>query len=178
MTGPGWLANSVFPVPASLLPRKNALIVYAGPTGGGGLNVYGALTCGKIYSVFLQMPGKPWTLQYCAAKSNDQAKGKPTQSAVIRMEPGIVPPEAELRFDFRRLPLPAEKVHKSIVLKGLMRADGSIAELKIYQGLQPQMDESARAAFSRWKFKPAIREGKPLELEVLVGIPSDAPPKQ
>jgi outer membrane biosynthesis protein TonB len=33
------------------------------------------------------------------------------------------------------------------------------------------MDEAARLAFSRWKFKPAMRAGKPVAIELLVGIP-------
>jgi hypothetical protein len=49
-----------------------------------------------------------------------------------------------------------------------------VSELKIYQGILPEMDEAARLAFGRWKFKPAMREGKPLTLQILVGIPITA----
>ena len=66
----------VYPVPSTVVLRKNALVVSAGPMGGGGLSVYGALRCGKIYTVFLPMPGRPWTLQFCqsgaAAKPAEQ----------------------------------------------------------------------------------------------------------
>ncbi len=55
----------VYPVPANVVLRRNALVVSSGPMGGGGLQVYGALHCGKIWTVFLPMPGQPWTLQYC-----------------------------------------------------------------------------------------------------------------
>jgi hypothetical protein len=37
------------------------------------------------------------------------------------------------------------------------------------------MDEAARIAFSRWKFKPAMRDGQPVSVEILIGIPSDPP---
>ena len=37
------------------------------------------------------------------------------------------------------------------------------------------MDEAARAAFSQWKFKPALRDGKPVPVEILVGIPTEDP---
>jgi outer membrane biosynthesis protein TonB len=33
------------------------------------------------------------------------------------------------------------------------------------------MDAAARAAFGKWKFKPAMRDGKPVPVEILVGIP-------
>jgi hypothetical protein len=38
------------------------------------------------------------------------------------------------------------------------------------------MDEAARLAFSKWKFRPATRGGKAIPVDILVGIPSDPPP--
>jgi hypothetical protein len=174
--GPGVPLSMVYPVMVSMLPRKNAMVVSAGPIGGGGLGVYGALKCGKIYTVFLQMPGKAWTLQYCLSGGMTKTSG-PTTSAVVHMEQGITPPDAETRFDFKRLPLPEDKVHKLIVLKGSLREDGTVEGLQVHQGLLPLMDEAARLAFSQWKFKPATRGGRAIPVDILVGIPSDPPPK-
>ncbi len=168
-------ANMVYAVSASVLPRKNALVVSAGPMGGGGLDVYGALHCGKIYTVFLQMPGRGWTLQFCQAQHEAPTHATSGQSAVVRLERGLLPPDPELRFDFRRLPLPPENAHKLILLKGLIREDGTVDLVQVYRSLLPPMDEAARLAFSRWKFKPAMSEGRPVSVEILVGIPSDVP---
>ncbi len=168
-------ANMVYAVSASVLPRKNALVVSAGPMGGGGLDVYGALHCGKIYTVFLQMPGRSWTLQFCQAQHETPTHATSGQSAVVRLERGLLPPDPELRFDFRRLPLPPENAHKLILLKGLIREDGTVDLVQVYRSLLPPMDEVARLAFSRWKFKPAMSEGRPVSVEILVGIPSDVP---
>jgi hypothetical protein len=165
----------VYAVSTSMLPRKNALVVSAGPMGGGGLDVYGALHCGKIYTVFLQMPGKSWTLQFCQVKRETRPNTISGQSAVIRLEQGLVPPEPELRFDFRRLPVPPEDAHKLVLLKGLIREDGTVDSLQVYRTLLLPMDEAARIAFSRWKFKPAMRDGQPVSVEILIGIPSDPP---
>jgi hypothetical protein len=41
------------------------MIVSAGPVGGGGLAVYRALPCSKIYTIFLPMDNSSWTMQYC-----------------------------------------------------------------------------------------------------------------
>src|SRR5208337_4214285 len=70
------IAAMVYPVPSAVFAklRKNSLVVSAGPIGGGGLAVYRALNCGKIYTIFLAMPGKNWTMQYCP-------KADPTQKA-------------------------------------------------------------------------------------------------
>jgi hypothetical protein len=169
--GPGFAASLVYPVPVAVLPRRNSLVVSAGPIGGGGLEVYRALHCGKIYTVFLAMPGKNWTLQYCEQSKPADAPDANGNSTVVHLQPGIVPPDAESRFDFRRLSVPPDKLGKLIVLKGTLLEDGTVSGLQIYQGVLPEMDEAARIAFGRWKFKPAMREGKPLVLQILVGIP-------
>ncbi len=173
---PSIAASMVYPVPLVALPRRDALVVSAGPMGGGGLNVYGALHCGKIYTVFLPMPGKGWTLQYCRSGPPEFKAATPDRSNVIHLEQALVPPDAEAKFDFRRLPVPLEKKLKMIVLKGAITEEGTVANLQIYQSIVPQMDEAARAAFGRWKFKPALRGGKPVTVEILVGIPPEIPP--
>jgi len=172
---PSTIASMVYPVAAVALPRRNALVVSAGPMGGGGLNVYGALHCGKIYTVFLPMPGKGWTLQYCRSGAPESQATVPDRSNVIHLEQALVPPDAEAKFDFRRLPVPQEKKLKMIVLKGVINEEGTVTDLHIYQGIVPQMDEAARVAFGRWKFKPALRGGKPIPVEILVGIPPEFP---
>jgi len=174
--GPGVPLSMVYPVMANLLPRKNALVVSAGPMGGGGLAVYGTLHCGKIYTVFLQMPGKAWTLQFCQAGVGNSNASAERNSPIVHMEQGITPPDAEDRFDFKRLPLSEDKIHKLIVLKGVLREDGTVEGVQVHQGLLPLMDEAARLAFSKWKFRPATRGGKAISVDILVGIPSDPPP--
>ena len=175
MLDPSLAPGMVYAVPADFLlkVRKNPLVISAGPIGGGGLSVYGALPCGKIYTVFLAMPGQNWTLQYCQRGTSRPTPAPENLSTVIHLEPALVPPDAETRFDFQRLPVPREKEHKLIILKGIIREDGIVDQVQVYQGLVPQMDEAARLALSRWKFKPALRAGKPVTLEILVGIPAE-----
>jgi TonB family protein len=56
----------------------------------------------------------------------------------------------------------------------VIKEDGTVDGLKIYQSIVPEMDEAARMAFSRWKFKPAMREGKAVAVDILVGVPTEA----
>jgi TonB family protein len=111
-------------------------------------------------------------MQYC--QKNDPAAKRATQQPnnVIHLEQGLLPPTIETQFDFKRLPIPEEKAHRKIVLKGTLKEDGRVADLQIFQGVLPQMDEAARLALSQWKFKPAMRNGKPISVEILVGIPA------
>ncbi len=168
------LRDMVFPVPSTMVLRRNALVVSAGPMGGGGLDAYGALHCGKIYTVFIAMPGKSWTLQFCQSGGSAAKPEAQSRSSVIHLEQGLLPPDAESRFDFRRVPVPFEKKNKPIVLEGVIKDDGTVGDLKVYQSIVPQMDEAARVAFSHFKFKPAMKEGKPVMVDILVGIPTEA----
>jgi hypothetical protein len=166
-------ANMVFPVPRVLSVRRNTFVVAAGPVGGGGLNVYGTLDCGTIYSVFLPMPGKNWSLQYCEKSVGTQKGVAAAPRTVLNLEKPLVPPDVDLnqRFDFKRLPLPIDNSHRTIILQGVIAIDGSVQHLVVHQGVLQEMDEAARLAFSRWMFKPAMRDGKPVEVQILVGIP-------
>lgn len=171
---PGLVEAMVYPIPMATLPRRNGLVVSAGPTGGGGLNAYGTLHCGKIYTVFLEMPGRAWTLQYCRSSSPGGQATAQTRRNVVLLEGVLVPPEAETKFDFRRLPIPQEKRHKMIVLKGSITEQGTVENVQVHQGVLPLVDDAARLAFSRWKFKPALQGGNAVAVEILVGIPSEA----
>ena len=163
----------VFAVPAAAPHvRKNAMVISAGPMGGGGLGVYRALSCARVFTVFLPMPTANWILQYCVpgrAATQVSASGSTT---AIRMEEPLVPPSPIEKFDFQRSAISADKLHKNIILKGSITEDGSVANLHVYQGIEQVMDEPARIAFNRWKFAPAMRSGKPIAVEILVGIPS------
>ena len=62
-----------------------------------------------------------------------------------------------------------------IVLRGVIGADGAISQVEVYRGLLPQMDSMALAASSKWKFKPARHDNKPISVEVLIGIRARVP---
>jgi TonB family protein len=166
--------SMVYPVaPPPLNVRRHTVVISAGPTGGGSLNVYGVLSCGKIYSVFLLMPGRNWTMQYCDRSANAKKPVTTAPTAAVRLEPPLIPPDVDLlhRYDFKRAPVPPDKSQRMIILRGTIATDGTVENLTVYKGVVPVMDEAARLAFARWKFKPAMRDGKPVEVEILVGIP-------
>lgn len=172
---PKFIANMVYPVVSAIKIRRNPMVVSAGSTGGGGLDAYGALKCARIYTIFLPMPGASWTMQYCQ-QANSIVTPKPAApTTVVHLAPGLVPPDpdTESRYDFKRLPVPPEKSRKLIVLKGMLEKDGTVDGLTVFQSIVPAMDEAARIALSRWKFRPASLEGKPVAVEILVGIPAE-----
>jgi hypothetical protein len=146
------------------------MVVSAGSYGGGGLRVYGVLHGDKIYTVYFSMPGKSWILQYCARDAAPPVDSA-TRVVEIHIQPPLLPPAAIEQFDFHRPPEPPDSAHTLIILHGIMHEDGSVSDLEVVQGVDSLSDAAARAAFARWKFKPAVRAGAPVALEILVGIP-------
>jgi len=170
---PPWaVANMVYPVNRDpKLPGIN-LIVTAGPIGGGGLGAFGVLSCSTIYTIYLAMPGKPWVLQYCQRQTKAPVAPAP-DGGTIRLGSGITPPWALSKYDFHRPPIAAYKRDRMIVLEGMIATNGAVQNLKLYQGVGSIADQAALLAFGKWKFHPAGGpDGKPLAVEMLVGIPA------
>jgi TonB family protein len=167
--------SRVYPVnPAQQNLRTTGMVVSSGPGGGGGLRVYGVLRGKKIYTIYLAMPGKHWILQFCA---RDEVPQTAETSRVVQMhiEPPLSPPSAVDQFDFHRSPATSELSGAMIILHGIIREDGAVINMEIQQALDPTLDEAALAAFSRWKFSPARRNGSAVAVEILVGIPAVVP---
>jgi hypothetical protein len=180
LAGGAFQPSIVFAVPMQASLRKPGLVFFTGPIGGAGLNVYGVLHCKKIYTTYLPMPGKQWVLEYCAPAPPEKKlpeKKPPERPGQISMHPdeGLVAPTIEERFDFKRSPVPAEKADQLIILRGAIEENGTVTAVAVYQGVTPETDRAAREAFAQWKFMPALREGKPTRVEILVGVPVSLP---
>jgi len=114
-------------------------------------------------------------MQYCQKSTAATPSQAALRSRVIHVEPALVPPDPnpDSRFDFHRQRVPPEKAQKMIVLKGTLLSDGTLGDLHVYQGITDEMDQAATLAFSRWKFKPAMRDNQPIAIQILVGIPAE-----
>jgi hypothetical protein len=100
------------------------------------------------------------------------AKADPASHTVqITMQPPVIPPASIEQFDFHRPDLQQDPPSGLTVLHGTIGEDGAVKNLTVLQGVEPTRDAAASAAFSRWKFKPALRAGTAVALEILVGIP-------
>jgi hypothetical protein len=164
-------ADLVYPVKPDT-PKAHAptMVVSGGSFGGGGLRVFGVLHGGKIYTVYFPMPGKNWILQYCAQEA-PLAQNPNTRVVTIQMAPPLTPPAAIDEFDFHRPPQQPGAANSMIILHGNIQADGSVNSLSIIQGLDSISNDAAMIAFARWKFKPSMRLGTPVPVEILIGIP-------
>jgi TonB family protein len=64
-----------------------------------------------------------------------------------------------------------QHIDGEVILYAIIRKDGSVDSIQVVHGIDPQLDHNAIEALSRWKFRPASREGVPVDIEAVVHIP-------
>jgi TonB family protein len=72
----------------------------------------------------------------------------------------------------------SDRVEGEVVLYAIIRGDGSVDGIQLVRGIDEQLDDNAMQALSQWKFRPAARQGTPVELEAIVHIPFHVPAAQ
>jgi TonB family protein len=58
-----------------------------------------------------------------------------------------------------------------VILYAVIRKDGSVDSIQLVRGVDPELDNNAMVALAGWKFRPAEREGVPVDLVAIVRIP-------
>jgi TonB family protein len=123
----------------------------------------------KIYKMLVNMPNLnsatgSWILNFSELRVNPD--GPRTTSSDIS---GPVPLR---KIDPKYPPaLINERVEGEVVLYAVIRRDGSVDSIQLVHGIDEQLDANAMAALSQWKFRPATKQGAPVELEAIVHIP-------
>jgi len=64
-----------------------------------------------------------------------------------------------------------DRVQGTVVLYAIIRADGSVTDVRVLSSVHQDLDQSAVSALSRWHFAPGLKNGKPVDLEAVVQIP-------
>ena len=62
-------------------------------------------------------------------------------------------------------------VRGKVVLLAVIGSNGKVSQIRVKQSLNPVLDQKAKAAFSRWKFAPALLGDKPIAMSVIVTVP-------
>lgn len=64
----------------------------------------------------------------------------------------------------------AAKLQGTVLLWIMVDASGSVTDVKLRKGVDKGLDESAVQTVRTWKFKPAMRKGKPVPVKVVVEV--------
>jgi len=123
----------------------------------------------RVYTLHVNMPNLAsvtgsWILSFVEMGA-DPVPGQPRDSDLT----GPVPMR---KVDPKYPPaLARARVEGEVVLYAVIRRDGTVDSIQLVKSLDPQLDENAMLALSRWRFRPAGRNGSPIELEAIVHIP-------
>jgi TonB family protein len=120
----------------------------------------------KFYSLALNMPnlnstGGSWVIRF--AELNQDAS---TDSA------GLSAPTATRKVDpAYPLQLMRENVEGTVIVYAVIHADGSVGAVRVLRGVDDRIDPFARQAIAQWQFRPATKNGSPVDVEATFQIP-------
>src|SRR5437667_6268689 len=127
----------------------------------------------KIYKMLVNMPNLnsatgSWILNFSELRTNSEGP---------RLAPSDVSAPGPLRKIDPKYPptLIKEHVEGEVVLYAVIRRDGSVDSIQLVRGIDEQLDANAMEALSQWKFRPAMKQGTPVDLEAIVHIPFHPP---
>jgi TonB family protein len=129
----------------------------------------------QVYTMNVNMPNLnsatgSWILNFSELHSD----GENTHHAAVTAQlSGPVPLQ---KIDPKYPPtLVSERVSGEVILYAVIRRDGSVDTVQLVRGIDPQLDANAIQALRQWKFRPAAKQGSPVELEAIVHIPFRLP---
>jgi bla regulator protein blaR1 len=63
-----------------------------------------------------------------------------------------------------------DKVQGEVLMECVVKADGTVGDIKIVRSLDPDLDKEAVKAAAQWLFEPGTRDGKPVNVLVTIAI--------
>jgi TonB family protein len=125
---------------------------------------------GLIHTMFINMPNLTsatgsWVIDFSELGGEGPGAGALSAPDPIRKVDPKYPPE-----------LASEHVEGEVVLYAIILSNGTVGPIRVVKGLDPTLDQNAAAAFARWDFRPATRNGQPVDLAAVVHIPFRATP--
>ena len=129
----------------------------------------------RVYSLSLNMPNLnsasgSWIVRF-AELGADRAL-HPGAASNASPAPSLSAPVAVHKVDpAYPIELMRENVAGTVVLYAVIRSDGSVAEVRVLESADEQLDLYARQALARWEFRPATKNGTPVDVEAVFRIP-------
>jgi TonB family protein len=71
----------------------------------------------------------------------------------------------------------AERVEGKVRLYGVIRKDGHVDGIALIQHVDVRLDQSAAGALAQWVFEPALRNGRPVDVDAVFEIPFHLAPR-
>jgi TonB family protein len=134
----------------------------------------------KFYSLSLSMPnfnsaGGTWIIRF--AEMNHDSGGDPMHREISEADskpPAIdfSEPQATRKVDpAYPQQLMQENIGGTVILYAVIRADGTVGNVRVLRGVDSRLDRFASEAVAQWKFNPATKNGSPVDVEATFHIP-------
>lgn len=126
----------------------------------------------RSYSMALNMPnlasaGGSWVMRFAEMNPIPGSAGD-----------GVSAPEPLRKVDpAYPAALMRDRVEGIVILYAVIHSDGSVGEVRVLQGVDDTLDENARDAVQKWRWRPGTKNGAPVDLEAVIKIPFRAPRK-
>ncbi len=131
-------------------------------------DVGGILSGNPVYTVYLPVGDrKEWLLEYCAPAS-ERVQANTYQISLEDTTPITPPYPISTTIPNSIL---SQGVTKHIVLHGFLTARGNLQNMKVPEASNP-LAIQILALLGEWQFRPALRNKKPIDLEILLVIPA------
>lgn len=132
----------------------------------------GVLKGDRIETVYIKVgTPKEWILQYCEPSSGQAKSAAPQSGSVFLLEDTPAPLTAPYPSITVRPPSPLLPKATYVMVHGFITAEGLFDKLEVvgarFRSLLPMLKPS----LSKWRFRPAVRDGKPVAVEILLLIP-------
>jgi TonB family protein len=120
----------------------------------------------KIYSLSLNMPnlnsgGGSWIIRFAPLGEDSTHVQEQVSSPVATQKVDPAYP----------LELMRQNVQGTVILYGVIHADGSVSNVRVLRSVDGRLDRFASDAISKWKFEPATKAGAPVDVEATFWIP-------
>ena len=130
---------------------------------------------------FNRLPARPAPSQEPAGKADHEAERMlkesdltttlPEPSGLYRVSKEVTSPTVLLRIE----PVYSQKAREAklqgkVVVSAIVRKDGTLEVLKVVRGLGLGLDENAIAALKKWRFRPGMRDGKPVNVALNIEV--------
>lgn len=120
----------------------------------------------RIYTLHVNMPNLTsaagsWILRFAELNPDGESSNVDLSapSPVRKVDPRYPPVLIE------------QRIEGEVRLYAIIRADGSVDSVQVLRSVHPELDRYSMEALVKWRFRPAGRNGKPVDVEAVVSIP-------
>jgi TonB family protein len=138
----------------------------------------------KFYSLSLNMPnlnsaGGSWIIRFAALKPDSSSGDISAHVTSSSDSPSagasagdLTAPSATRKIDpAYPLELMRQNVGGTVILYGVIHADGKVGGVRVLRSVDPRLDQFAGEAISKWQFEPATKNGAAVDVEATFSIP-------